>query len=117
MVKKGARVVLLSHLGDGTESLAPVVWYMKKKFPQILHTEDVVGESVISDVESMKNGDVLLLGNVRKEIGETENNKVFALALAGLADIYVNDALRYLIVSMRLSHFFQNFFLHMLGYS
>jgi len=92
LVKKGARVLLVSHLGDGAESLAPIAWYLKKKFPNILHTDEVVGESVISDVESMKNGDILLIGNIRKEIGEIENNKVFALALAGLADIYVNDA-------------------------
>ncbi len=92
LVKKGARVLLLSHLGEGKESLAPVAWYLKKYIPKIIHTDDVVGESVLSDCEQMKNGDVLLLGNVRKEPGEISGDKVFALALAGLADIYVNDA-------------------------
>lgn len=90
--KKGAKVILISHIGDdGIESLAPVAKYLNKLFP-IRFVGGVVGEQVLRAVEEMKNGDVLLLENLRRESGEKENSKLFTLALASLGEVYVNDA-------------------------
>ncbi len=90
--KKGAKVILMSHIGDdGKESLEPVATYLNKLFP-VTFVPDVIGKEAIAVVASMKAGDVILLENLRKEAGEKENSKFFTLALASLGDIYVNDA-------------------------
>lgn len=90
--KKGAKVVLISHLGDdGSASLSPVAIYLNKLFP-VTFVSDVVGKDAISAVASMKAGDVVLLENLRKEVGEKENSKFFTIAIASLGDVYVNDA-------------------------
>ena len=54
--------------------------------------KDVVGESAKSLVSQMKEGDVVLLENVRFEKGEEKNDPAFAKQLASLADVYVDDA-------------------------
>ncbi len=90
--KKGAKVILMAHIGDdGKESLAPVALYLNKLFP-VVFVPDVVGKDAITAVSSMKAGDVVLLENLRKEVGEKENSKFFTVALASLGDIYVNEA-------------------------
>lgn len=91
--KKGAKVIVMSHIGEGSEgSLKPVSDYLKRK--KVIHSfvSAVVGEKVLATVESMKNGEILLIENLRKEDGEKKNDKTFAKALASLGDIYVNDA-------------------------
>ncbi len=90
--KKGAKIVVVSHMGtDGKESLAVVRKYLNKKF-KIDFSKEVIGASVIEKAAKMKNGDALLLENVRREKGEMANDKNFAKALANLADVYVNEA-------------------------
>lgn len=90
--KKGAKVILMSHIGDdGSESMEPVALYLRKIFP-VTFVRDVVGKDAIAAVASMKAGDVILLENLRKEAGEKENSKLFTVALASLADMYVNEA-------------------------
>ena len=94
-----ARVVLCSHLGrpkgapDPAASLAPV----RARLAELLgipvaFAADCVGEVAESAVEELRDGDVLLLENVRFHAGETANEPAFAAALARLADCYVNDA-------------------------
>ena len=89
--KKGAKVVLIAHLGKGGESLAPVAKalniFIKTKF-----VPDIIGVEAQNAVKEMKNGEVLLLENLRNDAGEEENSKLFAMNLARLADIYVNEA-------------------------
>lgn len=86
--KKGAKIILISHLSDGHgKSLRPVAGYLKIKF--------FSGRSfgvLRKKIEKMKNGEVVLLENLRNFKGETANDKKFAKNLAGLADIYVNEA-------------------------
>ena len=95
---RGARVVLVSHLGrpkgvDPDLSMAPV----GKRLGELLGSSvelapAVVGDEVSAMAEKLGAGEVLLLENSRFEEGETKNDPELAKALAALADVYVNDA-------------------------
>ena len=96
---RGARVIVMSHLGrpDGkvVESLrmAPVA----KALSQVLGSEvktasDCIGDAAVQAVAALRNGDVLLLENLRFHAGEEANDPEFAKSLASLGDLYVNDA-------------------------
>jgi len=89
--KKGARVVLITHLGGGEESLAPVAKVLNK-FVKVKFVSEVVGQKVIDAVAEMKNGEVVLLQNLRNHKGEKDCNEIFALELSKLGDLYVNEA-------------------------
>jgi phosphoglycerate kinase len=96
--EKGAALVLVSHLGrpKGVEeslSLAPVA----KRLGELLGAEvELAPPGVGPDVKELASrlgpGDVLLLENIRFEPGETNNDPSLSKALAGLADVYVDDA-------------------------
>ncbi len=89
--KKGAKLVIITHLGKGGETLLPVAntlnKYIKTKF-----IEKITGTEVEQAVAEMNNGDVILLQNLRNDKGEQECNKIFAMNLAKLAEVYVNEA-------------------------
>ena len=94
-----AKVILCSHLGRPKGqvkkefSLKPVAEELEKLLHQkVSLAKDVVGESAKSLVSQMKEGDVVLLENVRFEKGEEKNDPAFAKQLASLADVYVDDA-------------------------
>ena len=96
---KGAKIILASHLGrpKGTRndsmSLAPVAPLLAKKLGStVLFLDDCIGEKIESAVNSLQDGQVALLENLRFHQGETDNDDVFASNLAKLADVYVNDA-------------------------
>ena len=95
----GAKVILASHLGrpKGERvpelSLSPVAPILAAKLGlPVLFLEDSIGESVEAASNSLENGQVALLENLRYHSGETQNDPVFAAKLAKLADYYVNDA-------------------------
>lgn len=89
LLKNGARVILVSHLGDdGKKSLAPVAKYLGKYFGTKLVTKFNDPKFNIY----LAAGQVILLENIRKFDGEKKNDPDFAQKLAKLADIYVNDA-------------------------
>jgi phosphoglycerate kinase len=95
---KGASIVLVSHLGrpHGREpelSMRPVA----ERLGELLSTpvtcaEAVVGPAVQALAERLLPAEILVLENVRYEPGEAANDPTFASSLAGLAEIYVNDA-------------------------
>ena len=96
---KGAKVILMSHLGrpDGQRnpemSLRPVADALATLLGSpVAFAEDCVGPAAEAAVAAMKGGDVLLLENLRFHAAEEENDPAFAKQLAGLADLYVNDA-------------------------
>jgi phosphoglycerate kinase len=96
---RGARVILASHLGrpDGkvVESmrLAPVAQRLSELIGAPVQTvQDSVGPEVEAAVAGLKDGDVLMLENVRFHAEEEANDADFARRLAALADLYVNDA-------------------------
>lgn len=93
----GAKVILCSHLGrpKGQRvpefSLEPVAKHLNTLVP-CSFALDCVGVEAAGAVEAMKDGDVLLLENVRFYGEETDNDDSFAKQLASLADCFVNDA-------------------------
>ena len=99
IVNNGGRLILASHLGrpkSGPEpkfslaSVAPcLAQYLGKP---VKMAPDCIGPDVSHMVAQMKDGDVILLENVRFHAGETKNDPEFAKALADNADIYVNNA-------------------------
>ena len=97
--EKGAKVILMSHLGrpDGKRvpemSLEPVAKALGGLLgAPVKFATDCVGEPAKSAVASLAAGDVLLLENLRFHPEEEENKPEFAKQLAELADVYVNDA-------------------------
>lgn len=90
--KKGAKVVLISHIGrETTDSLKPVALALKKHLP-VTFVSEVLGEKTTAAIAEMKNGDVVLLENLRSVEGEKAADKAFAKQLAKLSDMYVNEA-------------------------
>jgi phosphoglycerate kinase len=99
LLDRGAALIVASHLGrpkgrpDPALSLAPVA----KRLSELLGTpvkmlSDCVGPEVDAAVKAMKPGDVVMLENLRFHPEEEKGDEAFAKQLAGLADIYVNDA-------------------------
>jgi phosphoglycerate kinase len=94
----GASVVLCSHLGrpedrDPELSMAPVAARLAEYLGTFVPVVPaVVGEQVEAVVAGLDPGEILLLENTRFEPGETRNDTELAEALAGLAELYVNDA-------------------------
>jgi phosphoglycerate kinase len=98
-VKSGGKVVLASHLGrpkgkkDPTFSLAPVAERLSRLLGRTVGLAgDCVGEEVQKKIDGMREGDVLLLENLRFHPEEEKNDEAFSRALASLCDVYVNDA-------------------------
>lgn len=101
LLENGARVILCSHLGRpkgvGYEekfSLAPVARRLKELLPDtnVMFASDVIGEDARKKASELKDGEVLLLENVRFHKEETANDDEFARKLADMAEIYVSDA-------------------------
>ena len=102
LINADAKIILVTHLGRpeiGSAfdrkalSTEPIAIALSRKLgTRVAHVNDCIGESVQSAVESLRNGEVLLLENVRFYAEETENDAVFAQQLASVAEVYVNDA-------------------------
>ena len=101
MVTQGAKVVVMSHLGRpkgkaaAEFSLAPVAVRLAEllgKQVEFADSDVVVDDSVKEKVAALKDGDVLLLQNVRFRKEETDNEPGFAKELASLGDVFVQEA-------------------------
>ncbi len=114
--KRGAKVVLISHLGrpkekrsfkeDGSfpyaetkdykerrkDSLWPIYLNLREKFKEVDFVGDCVGKVAEEKIKKMKVGEIVLLENLRHYKDEKECGKEFSQALANLGDIYVNNA-------------------------
>ncbi|MCL1900900.1 MAG: phosphoglycerate kinase [Firmicutes bacterium] len=102
--EKGAKIILCSHLGrpkggiSNIEenrkkfSLKPVADRLNKLIGGVKFAVDVIGPSAKAAVESLKNGDIVLLENVRFHEEEEKNDRNFSKELSKFADIFVNDA-------------------------
>lgn len=95
LMSHGARVILCSHIGKtkDKQTLAPVA----KRLSELLERDvpfasDVIGNDARAKVAKLKDGDVMLLENVRMHPEEEANDPEFAKELASLAEVYVNDA-------------------------
>ncbi|MCL2930236.1 MAG: phosphoglycerate kinase [Trichodesmium sp. St18_bin3_1_1] len=99
LTEKGAKVILTSHFGrpKGKVNEKMRLTLVGERLSEVLGKEvkkcdDCIGDEVTSTVAEMKNGDVVLLENVRFYPGEEGNDPEFAKQLASVADLYVNDA-------------------------
>ncbi|MBQ6873180.1 MAG: phosphoglycerate kinase [Clostridia bacterium] len=99
LLKNNAKVILCSHLGRPKGefkpefSLAPVAARLAELLGQeVKMATDVVGESAQALAANLKDGEVMLIENVRFHAEETKNDPEFSKKLADLAEIYVNDA-------------------------
>ena len=99
LIEQNAKIIIVSHLGrPGGKvvpefSLKPVAEHLREllKKPIIL-ANDVAGSETYKYVRTMKPGDIVMMENVRFDAREEENDAEFAKELAGVADVYCNDA-------------------------
>ena len=98
-LEQGARVVLCSHMGrPGGQrvdkySLAPVAHYLSGILEKpVRPVADCIGAEAETAVQSMNNGDVVLLENLRFHAEEQANDPEFSRRLSALADVYINNA-------------------------
>ena len=94
-----AKIILCSHLGRPNGSvqdkmrLNPVVVRLRELLnTPVVKVDDCIGDSVTTAISALKNGDILLLENVRFHEQEEKNDDVFAKELAKNMDVFVNDA-------------------------
>lgn len=100
LVGDGARVILMSHLGRPTGtgfeeafSLRPAALRLSELLSKpVVFAADTVGEDARAKAAALRDGDVLLLENLRFDKREKKNDPAFCEQLAALADVYVNDA-------------------------
>ena len=95
----GAKVILMSHLGrpkgkvNPEFSLKPIGEKLSTLLGQkVIFAEDVIGSDAFSKAEALKDGEVMLLENVRFHGEEEKNDKEFAQKLSSLGEVFVNDA-------------------------
>jgi len=97
-VDNGARLILMSHLGrpkgaDDSLRMDPVAKRLSELLgKKVTKLNDCIGDEVQKAVSGMKDGDVVLLENLRFHVEEEKNDTNFAKELASLGEIYVNDA-------------------------
>ncbi len=98
-LEKGAKLIIASHLGRpkgkrvAEMSLKPVVKVLSDLVKKdVLFLDDCVGPAVEQAVAKMKEGDIILLENLRFQPGEDKNDAEFAKQLAALCDVYIDDA-------------------------
>ena len=98
LVKRGARVVLGSHLGrpkgvDPKLSLEPVAARLAELLSaEVRLTDEVVGDGARKVVSDLRDGEIALLENLRFHPGEEANDEQLSRQLASYADTYINDA-------------------------
>lgn len=99
ILDRGGKPILTSHLGrpkEGPEpkySLAPVAKHLARLLgTEVLFVPDLTGDAARGAADMLETGQVLLLENTRFFAGETKNDAGLSQALAGLCDVYVNDA-------------------------
>lgn len=99
LLEQNCKLILASHLGrpkgeyKPEYSLAPVAKELSNLLgKEVIMANDVVGEDATSKASNLKEGEILLLENVRFHKEETENNPEFSKKLASMAEVFVNDA-------------------------
>ena len=99
LLQSGARLILASHLGrpegkrESSMSLQPVAVTLQEMIGRpVAFVDDCIGEKVAQAAAALKDGEILLLENVRYHSAEEANEPAFAEQMAQVAEIYVNDA-------------------------
>ena len=99
LLEQNCKVVLCSHLGrpkgefKPEYSLAPVAKELSKVLgKEVIMAKDVIGEDAKTKATNLKNGEIMLLENVRFHREETDNDPEFSKELASFGEVFVNDA-------------------------
>ena len=99
LLEQNCKIILASHLGRPKGevkpefSLSPVAKELSKLLGQeVIMAKDVIGEDACEKASNLKEGEILLLENVRFHKEETDNDPEFSEKLASMAEVYVNDA-------------------------
>ena len=99
LLEQNCKIILASHLGRPKGevkpefSLKPVAKELSKQLgKEVITANDVIGEDAMSKASNLKEGEIMLLENVRFHREETDNDPEFAKKLASMAEIFVNDA-------------------------
>jgi phosphoglycerate kinase len=97
--EKGARLIIASHLGrpkgkpEPAFSLEPVATLLGEKLKcDVIFAHEATGYPVLKQSKELRDGQIMLLENLRYYAGEESNENEFAVKLSALADAYVNDA-------------------------
>jgi len=96
LIKKGAKVIIMAHLGRPKGKiienlrLDPIAIRLSQLLKKCIYKSDTILD--VTEIEDMKNGDVMLLENIRFDAREERGSKEFAKHLAKMGDVYVNDA-------------------------
>lgn len=90
--ERGAKVIIISHIGRKPEDTLESVARAAKRFGPVVFVADITGAAARGAVSAMREGEILLLENLRRDARETENDASFARELASLAELYVDDA-------------------------
>jgi phosphoglycerate kinase len=88
----GAKIILMTHFGEKGESLQPIASHITKELPFIYFVKSLDFDELENKSHSLKEGDGMLLENVRIWKGETDNIPSLAQSFANLGDIFINDA-------------------------
>ena len=94
--KAGAKIIIISHIegkgeGKGAETLLPVFLYFKNKF-SVEFVKKYPSHELDQALENCQNGEIVLLENLRLDPREKANDDSFSKELAGMGDIYVDEA-------------------------
>jgi|TARA_B110000211_G_scaffold234618_1_gene305163 phosphoglycerate kinase len=99
LIKKKAKIIIISHLGrpkgakDNELSLIPVYKFLKQQLKtNLFFFMGDINQETKNKCSYLKEGEILLLENIRFFKEESENDDAFAKKLASLGDIYINDA-------------------------
>ncbi len=99
VIENGGKLILMSHLGrpggekDQSLSLKPVADHLQTLVDTNVHfAEDCIGEKATSVIEQVKEGEIVVLENVRFHKGEKANDEEFCKQLASHGDLFCNDA-------------------------
>src|SRR3989344_1487223 len=93
LCERGARVVLIGHLGQrGTETLLPVAEALGALARGVSFFGETTGARARAAVRDLTAGNILVMENLRRNRGERANDRIFAQELAALGDVFVEDS-------------------------
>lgn len=91
--ERGARIILISHIGEReSETLAPVAQALGKLIHGVSFFGETVGVHARAAIHNLAPGQILVLENLRRNLGELANDRAFARELAALGDAFVEDS-------------------------
>ncbi len=88
----GVKMILMTHFGEKGESIEPILSYIKMHVPFITYTPSLSFDELEQASRDIKEGEAILLENVRMWKGETDNLPSLGRSFAALGDVYINNA-------------------------